>query len=90
MNDLHRMQLEKAGQRAKARARAGRVETVAPPSQPVEEDPMMKVLFASERARELAEESALTWKDFANSLQVASGVHGYTADDVRAILAEKE
>ena len=94
MSDFRRMQLERAGRKAKAQARAGRIPRSSPvsveQSARVEEGPLDRVVFASTRAREIAEEKGLTWRHFSRSVHVASSDKGYTTSDVRAISREKE
>jgi hypothetical protein len=53
-------------------------------------DPLHGVMFASPRARAVAEELGLSWGDFTHSAIGASGGGGYRTSDVRAVAAERD
>jgi hypothetical protein len=62
-----------------------RITRPAAPAQDL--DPLHDVMFASQAARAKAEGAGLTFSTFAGSMVPASSERGYTAADVRAIIA---
>jgi hypothetical protein len=76
--------LARAGRKSKARRRAA----LAAVRAVVEEDraPTLEgVAFVSRTAKALAEDAGLGWRDFAGAR--CSGCAGYTAEDVRRVIA---